>query len=94
METDELEGFDPEAFEAGEDSQNLPEKVKEETARKIIDKIRASSRPVFNGGNGIRIAGAYPVFERVVKKLGIPVVTGWNSQDLMCDEDPLYVGRA
>ena len=93
-ETDELEGFDPEAFEAGEDSQNLPEKVKEETARKIIDKIRASSRPVFNGGNGIRIAGAYPVFERVVKKLGIPVVTGWNSQDLMCDEDPLYVGRA
>lgn len=94
VETDELEGFDPEAFEAGEDSQNLPEKVKEETARKIIDKIRASSRPVFNGGNGIRIAGAYPVFERVVKKLGIPVVTGWNSQDLMCDEDPLYVGRA
>ena len=94
VETDELEGFDPEAFEAGEDSQNLPEKVKEETARKIIDKIRASSRPVFNGGNGIRIAGAYPVFERVVKKLGIPVVTGWNSQDLMCDEDPFYVGRA
>lgn len=94
VETDELEGFDPEAFEVGEDSQNLPEKVKEETARKIIDKIRASSRPVFNGGNGIRIAGAYPVFERVVKKLGIPVVTGWNSQDLMCDEDPLYVGRA
>lgn len=34
------------------------------------------------------------MFERVVKKLGIPVVTGWNSQDLMCDEDPLYVGRA
>ena len=34
------------------------------------------------------------MFERVVKKLGIPVVTGWNSQDLMCDEDPFYVGRA
>ena len=22
------------------------------------------------------------------------MVTGWNSQDLMCDEDPFYVGRA
>lgn len=94
VETEELKGFDPLEFEAGEDSQNLPEKVREETARIIIDKIRSSSRPVLNGGNGIRIAGAYPVFERVVKKLGIPVVTGWNSQDLMCDEDPLYVGRA
>lgn len=94
VETEELKGFDPWEFETGEDSQNLPEKVREETARIIIDKIRSSSRPVLNGGNGIRIAGAYPVFERVVKKLGIPVVTGWNSQDLMCDEDPLYVGRA
>lgn len=94
VETEELKGFDPLEFEAGEDSQNLPGKVSEETARIIIDKIRSSSRPVLNGGNGIRIAGAYPVFERVVKKLGIPVVTGWNSQDLMCDEDPLYVGRA
>lgn len=94
VETEELKGFDPLEFEAGEDSQNLPGRVSEETARIIIDKIRSSSRPVLNGGNGIRIAGAYPVFERVVKKLGIPVVTGWNSQDLMCNEDPLYVGRA
>ena len=36
----------------------------------------------------------YPVFERVVKKLGIPVAVGWNSQDCMASDDPLYVGRA
>ena len=29
-----------------------------------------------------------------MKKLGIPVVTGWNSIDCMYDTDPLYVGRA
>ena len=94
IEKEELIGFDSEEYEAGIEGQKLPKKVSDEIAREILDKIRHASRPVFNAGNGIRIAGAYPVFERVVKKLGIPVVTGWNSQDLMCDEDPFYVGRA
>ena len=94
IEKEELIGFDSEEYEAGIEGQKLPKKVNDEIAREILDKIRHASRPVFNAGNGIRIAGAYPVFERVVKKLGIPVVTGWNSQDLMCDEDPFYVGRA
>ncbi len=94
IEKEELIGFDSEEYEAGIEGQKLPKKVSDEIARKILDKIRHASRPVFNAGNGIRIAGAYPVFERVVKKLGIPVVTGWNSQDLMCDEEPFYVGRA
>lgn len=94
IEKEELIGFDSEEYEAGIEGQKLPKKVNDEIAREILDKIRHASRPVFNAGNGIRIAGAYPVFERIVKKLGIPVVTGWNSQDLMCDEDPFYVGRA
>lgn len=94
VETEELEGFDPAEYEAGPESQKLPGPVSEETAAGILDRISRASRPVLNGGNGIRIAGAYPVFERVVRKLGIPVVTGWNSIDLMCDDDPLYVGRA
>lgn len=94
VDTERMEGFDPEEFEAGPEGQGLPEGVSDRKVQEIIDKIRRASRPVLNAGNGIRIAGAYPVFERVVKKLGIPVVTGWNSQDLMCDENPLYVGRA
>ncbi len=94
VEEEKLRGFDPEAYEAENGGQGLPPKVTEETARRIIEKIHSASRPVLNAGNGIRIAGAYPVFERVVRLLGIPVVTGWNSQDCMCDDDPLYVGRA
>ena len=78
----------------GEKRQVLPKKVTEEIAKAIIEKIRQAKRPVLNAGNGIRIAGAYPVFERVVKKLGIPVAVGWNSQDCMASDDPLYVGRA
>lgn len=77
----------------GELRQVLPDKVSEETARAIIEKIRQSKRPVFNAGNGIRIAGAHEVFLNVVEKLGIPVVTGWDSEDCMWDTHPLYVGR-
>lgn len=92
VETDELEGFDVEAYER-EHGCPAPN-VSEETVKQIIEKIRQAKRPVLNAGNGIRIAGAYPVFERVVKKLGIPVAVGWNSQDCMASDDPLYVGRA
>lgn len=78
----------------GEKRQRLPGPVSRETALAVIEKIQSARRPVLNAGNGIRIAGAYPVFARVVRKLGIPVATGWNSSDLMEDQDPLYVGRA
>lgn len=115
IETEELVGFDPAAYEAGgtgwgtleaqetygvpedfagkgEKRQILPPPVSKETALAVIEKIRSAKRPVLNAGNGIRIGRAFEVFERVVRKLGIPVVTGWDSEDLMCDDDPLYVG--
>ena len=79
---------------AGERRELRAPKVTRETARAIVDKVRAAERPVINAGNGIRIAGAHPVFMRVAEKLGIPVVTGWNSQDCIYDEHPLYIGRA
>lgn len=68
--------------------------VSRETARAIVEKIQESSRPVLNIGNGVRIAGAHEVFMRVAERLGIPVVTGWNSQDAIYDAHPLYTGRA
>ncbi|MDD3252690.1 MAG: thiamine pyrophosphate-binding protein [Lachnospiraceae bacterium] len=78
----------------GEPRQVLPPKVTREQARTIIEKIRTARRPVFNAGNGIRIAGAHALFVEVSERLGIPVVTGWDSEDCICDENPLYVGRA
>ena len=78
----------------GEKRVKLPAPVTVEQAREILKKVREAKRPVINAGNGIRIGKAFDVFARVVKKLGIPVVTGWNSIDCMYDTDPLYVGRA
>ena len=78
----------------GEHRQVLPGKVKPSVAQEIIDRIRKAARPVINAGNGIRIAGAHEIFMDVAEKLGIPVITGWDSEDCMYDAHPLYVGRA
>ena len=78
----------------GELRQKLPPAVTPETAREILEKVRKSPRPVINAGNGIRLAGAHDVFIRVAEKLGIPVITGWDSEDCIWDTHPLYVGRA
>lgn len=89
IETERLCGFDPK-----EEEKDTVPKVTDELAKEIIAKIRKAKRPVLNAGNGIRIAVAAEVFLRVVEKLGIPVVTGWNSIDLIYDTHPLYTGRA
>ena len=59
----------------------------------ILEKIRASRRPIFYTGNGIRIAGAESLFLEVAHRLGNPVVVGWNGPDIIPSDDPLYVGR-
>lgn len=59
----------------------------------IIGKLQTAERPVIYAGNGIRIADAYPEFARLIEVLQIPVVTAWNSIDLMATEDPCYAGR-
>ena len=78
----------------GEFRAKLPARVTKETARAIIEKVRTSKRPVINAGNGIRIAGAHDIFMKVAEKLGIPVITGWDSEDCIWDAHPLYTGRA
>ncbi|MDO5416774.1 MAG: thiamine pyrophosphate-binding protein [Lachnospiraceae bacterium] len=85
----------PEDFAGqGEKRPVLPGKVSRETVLAVLEKIKASKRPVFNVGNGVRIAGAHEIFLQAAELLGIPVITGWNSQDAVWDEHPLYTGRA
>lgn len=72
----------------------LPPVVDEELIDAVIEKIQTAKRPVFNAGNGIRIADAHKEFLFCAQKLDIPVVTGWDSIDLIADDDTNYVGRA
>ncbi len=86
IEPDTLKGYDPLQEEA------VPA-VSAAQIDAVIEKLRGAKRPVLYPGNGVRLAGAFDVFERLVPRLNIPVVTGWDSIDMMASEDSLYVGR-
>lgn len=88
IETDSLLSFDPKEY-----FDEIPKVVAINDIDFIINKIKKSKRPVLNAGNGIRISKGFDIFKKLVSKLNIPVITGWNSIDLMSDNDPLYVGR-
>lgn len=88
IETEELIGYDSTEFDS-----KLPPPVSDETITLILDKIKHAARPVFYAGNGIRISGGFDVFKKVVDKLNIPVVTCFDSIDVVEDENPLYAGR-
>ena len=98
IDTDELVGFDPkkEFKENGRRWQEevVPAKPSEETIEAILEKVKAAKRPVINAGSAIRYSGGFQDFEELVNRLNIPVVTGWNSIDVIPDEDERYTGRA
>lgn len=72
---------------------DIVEPVPDEVLKEIIEKIKSSKRPVFNAGNGIRIGNAHKEFLELIELLNIPVVVGWNSEDCLWVDHPLYAGR-
>lgn len=86
VETTELEEFE---MPSKKEEENLEENIKI-----IIEKIKSSKRPVLYVGNGVRISGAVDQFEMLKTLLRVPVVTCWDSIDLIETEDCYYVGRA
>jgi acetolactate synthase I/II/III large subunit len=67
------------------------------SAREHLDGLRRllgqAERPLLLAGHGVRLSGAAKRFREVVELLGIPVVTTWNSLDLLPYEHELNVGR-
>ncbi|MBO5566074.1 MAG: thiamine pyrophosphate-binding protein [Succinivibrio sp.] len=60
----------------------------------VVALLKSAKRPVIYAGNGIRIAGASQELVKLAHKTGIPVVTCWDSIDLISTDDDCYVGRA
>lgn len=58
----------------------------------VIRRLREARRPVILAGTGVRAARAVAEFERVIRRLGVPVTTAWT-HDLIASDDPLYCGR-
>lgn len=63
------------------------------TAREILARIAQAERPVVFVGNGVRLSGAHADFVRLIERLGVPVVTGWNAHDALWNAHALYAGR-
>ena len=59
----------------------------------IITQLTQSKRPVLLAGYGIKVSGAEAIFKKLIKKLGIPVMTTWKAMDLIPEEHPLFTGR-
>ena len=82
---DDLPGFKAHAQEEYADI--------EKAAHHVLEKLRSAERPVLYAGNGIRLAGAAPLVEELAQCLSMPVVTCWDSIDLIASESPYYCGR-
>lgn len=59
----------------------------------IIERLTMAKRPVIYAGNGIRISGGVKLLQKLAVLLNIPVVTCWNSIDLIATDDNYYCGR-
>ena len=88
IEVDALSGYD-----SSENDKELPPPVSDETIECICRKIKAAKRPVIYAGYGIRLSGAYAEFRRFVEKIKVPVVTYWNTIDMIETDSPYYCGR-
>jgi len=88
IDPDSLTGFDPAELDEPWKKTDL---TKVGTA--IFEKIAAAKRPVIFVGGGIRLSGEHQAFLKLVEKLQIPVVTGWNAHDVIWNAHPNYAGR-
>ncbi len=83
-----LKGFDPSEL-------NEPWKVTDllEYSKVIHEKIYNAKRPVIFAGSGIRLSGKHDSFIKLVEKLKVPIVTGWNAHDVIWNTHSYYCGR-
>jgi acetolactate synthase I/II/III large subunit len=67
--------------------------LNDKTFRIIFEQLKKSKRPVILGGTGISISQMNKQFLQLIKKLKIPVVTGWNAHDLISNDNRYYSGK-
>lgn len=81
-------GYDPRSDPIEWETSDLPA-----ACDVLLKRVQSAQRPVIYAGSGVRLCGAYDDFLDVIDRLGVPVVTAFNSNDLLWNEHPLYAGR-
>lgn len=67
--------------------------VNKEAISKVLQKIQSSKSPVILAGHEVRMSNCYSEFLSLVSKLKIPVLTEWNSNDLIWNDHTYFAGR-
>lgn len=89
IETDDLKGFVPD-----ENLKSIEEPTYDETiTEKILERLKQAQRPVIYAGAGVRLSNSRNELLQLAEKFKIPVVTAWNSHDLIPNEHPCFAGR-
>jgi acetolactate synthase-1/2/3 large subunit len=87
IEPEEQAGYNPREDDIAIDLAALRQQCIE-----IVRRLREAKRPVVMAGTGVRAAHALDEFDRLIRKLGIPVTTAWT-HDLIATDDDLFCGR-
>lgn len=64
-----------------------------EKLTELFEKIKNAKKPLILAGSGIRSSNTQDELINFGERFGIPIVTAWNSNDLIWDEHFLYAGR-
>jgi len=67
--------------------------INDKTFDIIFEKLKKSTRPVILAGTGVSISKMSKQFLKLIKKLKIPIVTGWNAHDLISNDNEYYAGK-
>ncbi|MEK7689791.1 MAG: thiamine pyrophosphate-binding protein, partial [Bdellovibrionota bacterium] len=81
------------AYDPKEDEIILKTPDLKAAVEKMLARLHSAKRPVILAGGGVRASASHPLFLELIEHLGIPVTTGWNAQDVLWDDHPLYAGR-
>jgi acetolactate synthase-1/2/3 large subunit len=87
---DALEGVHPNTLA---ESSPLEGVALETAVDEVLTALGSAKRPVIVAGGGVRISGAHQAFCDAVEGLGIPVLSAWNSHDVLPTEHRLHCGR-
>ena len=85
VDTETLEGYTPAHSSTEMDLNGI--------AQQVLARLHKAKRPVLYAGNGIRLAGGMDTFHRLYQTLDLPVVTCWDSIDLIASDDAHFCGR-
>jgi acetolactate synthase-1/2/3 large subunit len=80
-----------------EDKNNTENIIKYELSNKvdynfILNKINQASKPLFLIGNGIWLSKTEKIFNEIIEKLQVPVVSSWLGKDIINNNNKLYTG--